>query len=265
MANQTHHYTALITGASGGIGYELAELFARDGHNLILVARSGDKLEKMAMQFAIKYKVYTKVLVQDLAAPDAAAQVFAALQQESITVDVLVNNAGFGNYGYFRETGWPKEHAMLELNIVALTQLSKLFLAQLPKGRAGKILNIASVASFLPGPMMAVYYASKAYVLSFSEALAAELADENITVTVLCPGATNTDFKDRANLDGSAPFNEKGMTDARSVAEAGYTSMMAGKVVAFSDVKSNLLPYIVNLTPRPLLRRLVKLVQQKRG
>ncbi len=259
-----HKYTALITGASGGIGYELAELFAQNGHDLVLVARSEEKLQQIALQFAIKYKVYTKVIAQDLAEHNAAAKIFAELKKEGIAVDVLVNNAGFGNYGYFRETDLQKELAMMQVNMVALTHLTKLFLQHLPEARHGKILNLASTAAFPPGPLMAVYYASKAYVVSFSEALSAELEDQDVTVTVLCPGATDTDFKERANLEGSGIFKGPLVADARSVAKAGYEAMMAGKVVVFPDLKTKLMPWIVNLTPRSILRKMVKRVQEKR-
>jgi short-subunit dehydrogenase len=254
----------LITGASSGIGLELAELFAQQGHNLVLVARSEQKLEQLALQFAVKYKVYTKVIAKDLAKPESPGEIFRELQQEGIQVDVLVNNAGFGHYGYFRETDLQKELEMMQVNMVALTHLSKLFLQQLPQGKHGKILNIASTAAFPPGPLMAVYYASKAYVLSFSEALAAELAGQGITVTVLCPGATDTDFKENANLEGSGLFSKALMADARSVARVGYEGMMAGKVVVFPGLKDKLTPLLVNLAPRSILRKAVLNIQKKR-
>lgn len=257
-------YTALVTGASGGIGLELAELFAQDGNDLVLVARSGDKLDQLATRFAIQYKVYAKVVVADLTEPDAPQQVFDALKQDGIAVDILVNNAGFGNYGYFRETDLRRELDMLQLNIVALTHLTKLFLNQLPPGWPAKILNIASTAAFPPGPLMAVYYASKAYVLSFSEALAAEQEGTNVTVTALCPGATATDFKDNANLEGSGIFKGPLVADARSVAVAGYKGMMAGKVVVLPSLQTKLLPLLVRVMPRSVIRKMVKRVQEKR-
>lgn len=257
-------FTALITGASGGIGLELAELFAQDGHDLVLVARSGAKLEKIATRFAIKYRVYARVVVADLTEPSAPQAVFDTLKQDNVVVDALVNNAGFGNYGYFRETDLQKELDMMQLNMVALTHLTKLFLSQLPQGRAAKILNIASTAAFPPGPLMAVYYASKAYVLSFSEALATEQEDTNVSVTVLCPGATDTDFKQHANLEGSGIFKGPLVADARSVAKAGYEGMMVGKVVVLPDLKTKLLPLLTRIVPRSIVRKMVKKVQEKR-
>ena len=264
MKDTTPKYTAMITGASSGIGLELAELFAQQGHDLVLVARSEQKLEQLAMQYAIQYKVYTRVIAKDLARPESPEEIFRELQQEGVVVDVLVNNAGFGNYGHFKETDLQKELDMMHVNMVALTHLTKLFLRQLPEGRHGKILNIASTAAFPPGPLMAVYYASKAYVLSFSEALAAELEEDGITVTVLCPGATDTDFKENANLEGSAIFSKAFMADARSVAKAGYEGLMAGDVVVLPGIKNKLTPLLVNLAPRSILRKVVLNIQKKR-
>ncbi|MFT2007177.1 SDR family NAD(P)-dependent oxidoreductase [Pontibacter sp. 13R65] len=256
--------TALITGASGGIGYELAELFAKDGYNLVLVARSEDKLHQIALQFAIKYKVHAKVVVQDLAIPEAPQLIFDELKKDGVQVDVLVNNAGFANYGYFRETDLQKELDMMQVNILALTHLSKLFLGQIRTDKPARILNIASTAAFPPGPLMAVYYASKAYVLSFSEALAAEQKGTNVSVTVLCPGATATDFKERANLSGSGIFSEALLDDAKSVAKAGYDGLMAGEVIMFPGFKDKLTAFSVRVFPRSLMRNLVKKVQEKR-
>ncbi|ARS37904.1 SDR family NAD(P)-dependent oxidoreductase [Pontibacter actiniarum] len=262
---QKQKYTALITGASGGIGLELAELFARDGHNLVLVARSEDKLNSLALRYAIKYKVYTKVVAQDLSKADGPEKVFAALKQEGVQVDVLVNNAGFGNFGAFRETDLQKELDMMQLNMVSLTHLCKLFLHQLRDGQHGRILNVSSTAAFPPGPYMAVYYASKAYVQSFTEALAAELEDENVSVTALCPGPTETEFQQAANLHESGLFSSQLVADARSVAKAGYSGMMAGEVVVIPGIQNKLTAFSTRLVPRSVLRQLVKKIQGKRA
>ncbi|MFD2246384.1 SDR family NAD(P)-dependent oxidoreductase [Pontibacter ruber] len=264
MTQLTPTYTALITGASGGIGLALAELFAQHGHNLVLVARSEAKLNSLAMRFAVQYKVYTKVIAQDLALADAPQRIFDELRQSGVVVDVLVNNAGFGNYGYFKETDLQKELDMIQVNITALTHLCKLFLQQLPLGRHGKILNVASTAAFPPGPLMAVYYASKAYVLSFSEALATEQEEDNVTVTVLCPGPTETDFQENANLHGSGLFSKQMVADARSVAKAGYEAMMAGEVVVIPGIQNKLTAFSTRLVPRSFLRKMVKRIQEKR-
>lgn len=259
-------YTALITGASAGIGYALAEIFARHGHNLILVARSEEKLQSMALQFSTMYRVHTKVIAADLSRHEAPVEVFEQLKQDATTVDVLVNNAGFGYYGAFRESDMQRELDMMQLNMVSLTHLCKLFLNQLPKGRHGKILNVSSTAAFPPaGPFMAVYYASKAYVQSFTEALAAELEDDNITVTALCPGPTETRFKEAANLEGSGLFSKQFVADARSVARAGFNGMMAGKVVVIPGIQNKLTVLSTRLVPRSFLRNMVKRIQKKRG
>ena len=265
-ARATSTYTALITGASAGIGYELAEIFAQHGHNLVLVARSEDKLHAMALKFATDYLVNTKVIAADLSKHDAPAKVMAQLKQEGVTVDVLVNNAGFGYYGAFQESDLQRELNMMQLNMVTLTHLCKLFLEQLPREQQGKILNVSSTAAFTPaGPFMAVYFASKAYVQSFSEALAAELYGTNVTVTTLCPGPTKTEFKEAANLEGSGLFSKQFVADARNVAVAGYKGLMAGKVVVIPGVYNKLTVFSTRFIPRSFLRRMVKRIQEKRG
>ncbi|QCR23719.1 SDR family oxidoreductase [Pontibacter sp. SGAir0037] len=264
MAAKKHKSTVLITGASGGIGMELAEVFARNGHNLVLVARSEDKLYRLAMRYATNYKVYAKVIAADLSDPAAPQRLFDELKQANMVVDVLVNNAGVGNYGPFRETNLQKELDMLQLNVVALTHLSKLFLYQLPAGTPGKILNVSSVAAFLSGPYMAIYYASKAYVLSFSEAIKGELEKHNVTVTTLCPGPTDTDFKERANLDSSSRFSAMFKEDAREVAEAGYTGLMKGENIVLPGLKNKALPHLLKLVPRSILRNMVLKIQESR-
>jgi short-subunit dehydrogenase len=181
---------ALITGASSGIGRELATLFARDGYDLTLVARDRAMLARIGDELTRVHGVAVDVIAQDLSHPNAAAEVYRELKRRSIKIDVLVNNAGFGTYGPFVDSDAATESEMLQLNIVALTKLTRLFLEDMLAKREGRILNVASTAAFQPGPLMAVYYASKAYVLSFSEALANELRDSGVTVSTLCPGPT---------------------------------------------------------------------------
>ncbi|MDX5347171.1 MAG: SDR family oxidoreductase [Hymenobacteraceae bacterium] len=253
----------LITGASSGIGYELTLLFAKDRNNLILVARSEAKLRQIAKKLASEYAIDVRVVAADLAEPRAADHVFDDVQGAGLTVDVLVNNAGFGDYGSFRHAKLQKQLDMIQVNVTALTHLSKLFLDQLPPERQGRILNVASVAGFQPGPLMAVYYASKAYVLSFSEALANELKNTNVTVTVLCPGQTETDFERRANLHESKLFKGK-ISSAKIVAAKGYDALMAGKVIEIPGVKNKLSTFAVRLFPRKIVRSLVRLIQEKR-
>ena len=190
--------TALITSASGGIGYELAKLFANDHYNLVLVARNASKLAQVADELQRQFGISAKSIPLDLTAPTAPQFLFDQLQREDIAVDILVNNAGYGVFGEFAKIPLEDTLGQIQLNVTALTHLTKLFLGSMIERRSGKIMNVASVAGFQPGPLMAVYYATKAYVISFSEALANELADKGVTVTCLCPGATETAFAGRA-------------------------------------------------------------------
>src|SRR5215468_757160 len=219
--------TVLVTGASGGIGYELAKLFARDRHNLILVARSGDKIAQAATELqALGVIVHTYAL--DLAAPTAPKFLFAQVQSAGLIVDILVNNAGFGALGEFARMPEEQVLGQIQLNIVALTELTRLFLPLMLKRRSGRIMNVASTAGFQPGPLMAVYYATKAYVISFSEAIANEVRNSGVTVTCFYPGATHTGFAKRADNDKSRVFKQLGATSAEKVALDGYRAVMEG-------------------------------------
>src|SRR6266446_5779728 len=222
--------TALITGASSGIGLELARLFARDGHDLVLVARGAAKLEQLAAELRGQHNVVVRPLAKDLSQPAAPQEVVAELQAASVNVTVLVNNAGFGSYGFFHETDLANDLQMIQVNVTALTALTKLFLKDMTLARRGRILNVASTAAFQPGPLMAVYYATKAYVLSFSEGIANELKGSGVTVTCLCPGPTTTGFEERANLRQSRLFRGP-VLDAKTVALAGYRACMRGKTL----------------------------------
>ncbi len=222
--------TALITGASGGIGYELAKLFAKGGHNLVLVARSGPKLAQVADELQRHFGITVKPVSLDLADPAAPQLLFDQLQREGIAVDILVNNAGYGKLGGFAEVPVEESLGQIQLNLAALTYLTKLFLGPMLERRSGKIMNVASTAGFQPGPRMAVYYATKAYVISFSEALANELAGQGVTMTCLCPGATATDFASRAGNARSRLFKQLGPMDAKTVALKGYRGLMAGVI-----------------------------------
>src|SRR5579863_8644002 len=203
--------TVLITGASGGIGYELAKLFARDRHNLILVARSAEKLGQVATELRA-YGVTVKTIALDLAAPPAPKFLFDQLQREGIAVDILVNNAGYGVYGDFAQMPEQEILGQLDLNIRALTELTRLFLPTMLARRSGRIMNVASTAGFQPGPLMAVYYATKAYVISFTEAVANELHNSGVTVTCFCPGATHTGFAARAGVEKARLFKVGAMS-----------------------------------------------------
>lgn len=256
--------TVLITGASAGIGCELAQIFARDGYHLVLVARSGDRLQKQAEALAKAFGVSVKVLVKDLCLPRSPSEIFIELQKEGIDVDVLVNNAGFGNHGFFTETDLDNELDMLQLNIVALTHLTKLFLQPMIKRGEGRILNVASTAAFQPGPLMAVYYASKAYVLSFSEALWEELRGTGVTVTCLCPGPTASEFQSRAGLKDLLLL-KGGMMTSGKVAEIGYRGLMKGKRVVIPGLKNTIAAFLAGISPHAIVLRVVRTLQSSRS
>jgi short-subunit dehydrogenase len=256
--------TALVTGASGGIGYELALLLARDRYDCVLVARSADKLAELAGRLEREFQVKTLVLAKDLGKASAVDEIFEEVTAAALPVDVLVNNAGYPVFGLFSETDLAAELDMLQVNVVALTALTKLFLRGMLERRSGRILNLASTAAFEPGPLMAVYYASKAYVLSFSEALAEELRGTGITVTALCPGPTRTGFQKRGEMEDSRLVKGE-IADARSVALAGYRGMMSGKTLVIPGFTNKLVPWAARLTPRSVLPRVVRRMQERVG
>jgi short-subunit dehydrogenase len=222
--------TVLITGASGGIGEEFAKIFAAKGSDLVLAARSGDKLERLAASLREQHKVQVETLAIDLAAADSAPRVAAFLEERKLEIGILINNAGYGTFGPFAECDLGPELGQIQLNVTTLTHLTRLLLPGMLRRRDGRILNVASTAAFQPGPMMAVYYATKAYVVSFSEALANELQGSGVTVTCLCPGPTKTGFNERAKLGNRGLLSKKSvMMEAEAVAKRGYQGLMKGK------------------------------------
>ena len=267
MANGTGaggRQTALITGASSGIGLELARLFAAGGYDLVLVARSADKLEELAGELR-KHGGAVRVLAKDLAKPESPEEVFQELEAAGIAVDVLVNNAGFATYGPFVEIDLGRELEELQLNVVTLTHLTKKLLPGMLARRRGGVLNVASTAGFQPGPLMAVYYATKAYVISFSEALAEELSGTGVAVSVLCPGPTATGFQRRAGMEASKLFS--GMlqvADAAAVARAGYEGLRAGKRIVIPGLINKVGVQSIRISPRALATRMVKRMQERR-
>lgn len=261
LTNSTGSPCALITGASSGIGYELALAFARDRYNLVLVARNQEKLAQVADQLRQEFGIAVKIIALDLALPTSPQEIFQLVQQDAIAIDTLVNNAGFATYGLFSETDIASELQMLQVNVVALTHLTKLFVREMVKRKAGKILNIASTAAFQPGPLMAVYYASKAYVLSFSEALANELQDFGITVTALCPGPTASGFQKRARMEKSKLVSNQKIMDAATVAQAGYRGLMQGQTVVVPGLKNQILAASVRFMPRNVVTNIVRNMQ----
>jgi uncharacterized protein len=267
MTNTTRQgarQTALVTGASGGIGYELAKVFAAGGYDLVLAARSAGKLEELAGELRTRHGIAARILAANLARDGAADEVFGAMATAGVHVDVLVNNAGFATYGPFTETDVRAELDEMHLNMVTLTHLTKLFLPGMVSRRWGGVLNVASTAAFQPGPLMAVYYATKAYVLSFSEALAEELRGTGVTVTVLAPGPTETGFQDRAAMRESKLFSNVKVADAASVARAGYEGFRAGRRIVIPGLVNRLLAQSYRLTPRAMTTRVVRSMQERR-
>jgi short-subunit dehydrogenase len=254
--------TALITGASSGIGLELARIFARAGYNLVLVARNGDRLRQLASELEKAHGARSLILATDLTDPGAAAYVLDQTTRAGLQLDVLVNNAGFGQYGLFAENDLEECLRQIQLNVTTLTHLTRLYLPGMIERKMGRILNVASTAAFQPGPLMAVYFATKAYVLHFSEALANELHGSGVTVTCLCPGATVTEFHKRANATGMKLL-KMGAMDARTVAEDGYRALIEGKPVVISGFKNWLVAQSGRLAPRRLVTAIARKTQEE--
>jgi short-subunit dehydrogenase len=243
---------ALITGASTGIGRELAKVFARHGFKVVLSARNEARLQEVAAELREAHKTESMVLPADLAKPEAPHEIFAALR--NTPVSVLVNNAGFGNHGPFAATSLALQKEMMQVNMTALVELTHLFVQAMLTNRAGRILNVASTAAFQPGPTMNVYYASKAFVYAFSYALAEELAGTGVSVTALCPGMTRTEFMERAHLRPRGWL----MMEARQVAETGYRGMMKGKRVVIPGLLNQVGAFFAKRVPARLTSAVVK-------
>jgi uncharacterized protein len=254
----------LITGASSGIGEELAKLAAADGHDLVLVARSAEKLEALGESLARAHGIRATVLAEDLSDPAAADVIADVLAARQIDVDVLVNNAGFGTWGPFVESNVDEQRRLLYVNVFAVTMLTRRLAPLMVKRGRGRVLNVASTAAFEPGPLMATYYASKAYVLLFSEALADELSGSGVTVTCLCPGPTETGFSARAGNQRSRLFALGTVMDARSVARAGYDGMKAGRRLVIPGIVNKLTIQAARVSPRRFVTALVRKLNEKR-
>jgi len=240
--------TVLITGASGGIGKEFAYIFAKEKYNLILVARSKDKLDSLAKELKEKYKTEVNVFVSDLSNPESPQKLYEQIKNENITINVLINNAGFGDYGKFIDGDLQKYLWMINLNITALTELTGLFIKDMIQRNEGRILNVASTAAFQPMPNFAVYAATKSYVLNFTEALHYELRNTGIIVSALCPGPTTTGFKDAANIEDSKLF-KSGVMDAKTVAAIGFKQFMKNKMTIIPGVRNKILAFASNTSP----------------
>ncbi len=248
--------TALVTGASGGIGKELAQLFAADGHDVVLVARSAKKLEEIAGDLTKAHGIKAHVVVADLGDHAASAVVAEQVSRRGLTIDFLVNNAGFGSNGAFVDLELNRELEMIDVNVRALVELTHHFAGPMRERRFGRIMNIASTAGFQPGPYMATYYATKAFVVSFTEALAYELADTGVTVTCHCPGATATEFASTAGNDKSKLFQRSGVADVKSVATHAYRAMISGDVLSIHGALNWIGMQGLRFAPRAVVRAL---------
>jgi short-subunit dehydrogenase len=255
---------ALVTGASGGIGAEIARVLAGNGHDLVLVARSGARLAAFAEELSGAHGIRARALAADLAQGEEPERLARSIASEGSDVDVLVNNAGFGLHGPFVRTDGARELEMIQLNVVALTRLTKLLLPGMVARGRGRVLNVASTAAFAPGPFMAVYYATKAYVVSLSEALAEEVRGTGVTVTALCPGATRTAFAGTAGMEDSALFRQGVVMDAPTVARAGVAGMMAGRALVVPGLANKALVASLRVTPRSVVRRVTRRMQDQR-
>lgn len=253
---------ALITGASSGIGKEMATIHAEKGGDLIIVARSIDKLEKLKAELEKKYSVKVMVIAKDLGAPEATQEIYDEVKKAGLHVDYLINNAGFGGLGKFHEREWKQDLAMINLNIIALTALTRLFLPDFVSRNEGKILNVSSTASLMPGPLQAVYYATKAYVTSFSNAIAEELHNTNVTVTALLPGATETEFGAISGMDKTVMFQKT--ASSRKVAEDGYNGMLAGKLNVISGLtfSQKIMMAMIPVSPKKMILKQIRQMQE---
>jgi short-subunit dehydrogenase len=244
----------LITGASGGIGYEMAKVFAEKSYDLIMVARRREIMDALADEVKKKFGVNAHIMVQDLAHEGSGLKLYQEINKMDLKPDIVINNAGLADYGKFVERGWEKVRDMIMVNIMALTEITRMFAGDMVKRGYGKILNVASTAAFQPGPLMAVYFASKAYVLSFSEAISNELKGTGVTVTALCPGPTQTGFEERAEMHSSRMFRLIKPVKSEKVARYAYSALMTGKVVAIQGLLNKFSAMINRFIPRSIIR-----------
>ena len=252
--------TALITGASSGLGYEMAKIFAQNGHSLVLIARREDRLRQLGDELKKEFNVKVYVIAKDLAQKNAALEIYEELRIAGIEVKMLINNAGFGDHGEFSAFNLTVQSDMIQVNINALVSLSRLFLPQMIENRYGGILNVASIAGFQPGPYMSVYYATKAFVISFSDALSYELRNTGVWVTTLCPGPTKTEFE--ATAKASKLFENMQVAKAHDVALFAYQSFMAKKKIVVPGVLNKIMTILQKCSPRWILKKVVANVQR---
>lgn len=253
---------ALITGASSGIGLALAEELAAEHTNLIVTARNGSALDRITADLSREHGVEATAVSLDLSRPDGPSALVAAIRDRGLEPDILINNAGFATYGPFIDQPVESQLEMIRLNVTALVELTGLLLPHMVQNRRGHILNVASTAGFQPGPLMSVYYATKAFVLHFSEGLSNELKASGVTVTALCPGPTESGFQDRANMRDSR-LVQSGLMDARAVARIGLDGMRAGKAVVIPGWRNKMLAMSVRFSPRAMVANIVRHMQER--
>jgi short-subunit dehydrogenase len=254
----------LITGASSGIGAAFAQIAANSGNDIVLVARRRDKLESLATRLSKEYSIKAEVIVSDLNLPGEPEKIWSEATNLFGSIDVLINNAGFGDFGELTKTDSDKNQSMIHLNCTVLTELARLASVTMSEQGQGYICNVASIAGFSPGPYMAAYYATKAYVLSFSQAIGEELRSKNISVSALCPGATRTEFEDHAKMTGKGIFDSKRkLPEALEVAQVGWDAMLAGRPVAIFGLKNRLGISLMRFLPLKLKTRVAAKVQQQ--
>jgi short-subunit dehydrogenase len=247
---------AVITGASAGLGVEFAKLCAKDGFSLILVARRKERMDELANELTQKHtNIQIKVIAQDLAKAGAAQTLHEKVMAITHDIDVLINNAGFGAVGNFPKPDLARQMEMIDLNVRTLVELTGLFLPRMLTRKMGRILNVGSLAGFQPGPYMSIYYATKAFVNSFTEALHEELGDSGVTCTLLAPGPVHTEFGQVAKTDTSRLFKRQTVVEAKAVAECGYKAMREGKDIAIPGFSAKMVPQILRFTPRALVRK----------
>jgi len=254
----------LITGASSGIGFELAKVFAREKYNLVLTARNKSKLENLQGEIRKGFDVDVLVIPKDLSLENSACELYDEIKNKNVKIEILVNNAGFGGYGEFAKTNLESEVNMINLNVTSLVKLTKYFLQDMFQQKSGKILNVASTAAFQPGPLMAIYYATKSFVLSFSEAIAEELEGSGITVTTLCPGPTESGFQEAARITQSRLVKGRKLPSSKDVAEYGYKALIKGKRVAVHGFINYLMTNAIRFIPRKVITRVVHFIQKER-
>jgi uncharacterized protein len=263
LPSESMKEVALITGASSGIGKELAFIHAKKGGDLVLVARNKIALDVIAREIENSFQTKVLIIQADLSLVDSGLKLYNEVKNQGIQVDYLINNAGFGDFGMFHERDLKKFQEMIQLNITTLTDLTHLFLNEMVSRNSGRILNVASTAAFLPGPLMAVYFATKAYVLHFTEAVNNEVSHTNVRLTTLCPGATESGFIEAANLGESKLVKGRKLPSSKVVANYGYKAMLKGKSVAIHGLGNYLLANVIRLFPRNFVVKMTRIVQDK--